>query len=106
MWLCGSGSGIAGGMDEASARATAAAQTLVRETRQKGRDLGFILNRMATALEQSARLADQHAERQARGGRPEAAAEERRAARRAREASQLARARAVRLLMLGGDQGS
>lgn len=106
MWLFGSGSGIAGVMDEAAVRAAAGAQTLARETRRGARDLGFILNRMATALEQSARLADQHAERQAQGGRPEVAAEERRAARRAREASQLARERAVRLLDLGGDHGS
>jgi hypothetical protein len=89
-------------MKDAAAHAAAVAESAAREARQRARDLGFALNRTAEALELSANLAEEHAARQARTGLTEAAANELRAASRAREASALARARAVRCLELGG----
>jgi len=91
-------------MKDAAANAAAIAEKAAREARRRARDLGFVLNRTAEALELSAKLAEEHAERQARTGQAGAAAKERRAATRAREASQLARARAVRCLELGGNR--
>ena len=93
-------------MDAAAGHAAGIAQEATREARQKALDVGFVLNRTAAALEQSAKLAEEYAARQARSGRPRAAAAERRAARRAHEASQLARARAVRCVELGGERMS
>lgn len=89
-------------MNEAAARAAAIASKAGRDTRRRAQDLGFVLNRTATALEQSALLAEDHAERQMRAGKTGAAARERQVARRAREASERARARALRCLELGG----
>ena len=87
-------------MNEAAAHAAAMAERAARESRQRAQKLGLLLNRTAAALEQSAKLADEHAERQARAGREEDAAHERRAARRAHAASQRARVQALRCLEL------
>jgi hypothetical protein len=54
--------------------------------------------RVAETLEQSARLAEQHAERDRRNGRPDSAAAELERARRAREAARRGRALASQVL--------
>ena len=62
-----------------------------------------MLARTAKVLEQSAALAEQHAERRERAGRIESAAEKRRVAWRAHEAAARARAKAEEWLELSED---
>jgi hypothetical protein len=59
-----------------------------------------VLSRTADTLEQSAALADAHAERYEQAGRSDGAAQERRAAGRAREAARKARLHAEEWLEL------
>ena len=93
-------------MDPGAAKqASATAERAVNQTLMMARDLASVLARTAKALEQSATLAEEHAERRERAGRKEAAAEERRAAGRAHEAAARARAQAEEWLKLleGGE---
>lgn len=76
-------------------------ENAVRQSRRVARDLAFILNRTAAALDESATLAEEHAEGKASAGRTADAERERRAARRARTASERARAHAVRCAQIG-----
>jgi hypothetical protein len=85
---------------EAAKHASAAAEEAVTQTRLTARDLARLLGRTAEALERSAMLAEDHAERRERADPMMAAAEERRAAVRAREAAERARARAGEWLEL------
>jgi hypothetical protein len=85
---------------EAARQASAIAETAASQTRMTARDPASVLGRTAKALEQSAILAEQHAQRRERAGRMEAAADERRAAGRAHEAAARARARAEEWLKL------
>jgi len=79
---------------EAAQQASATAGRAVSQTRTSATDVAAMLGRTAEALEQSAILAEQHAQRREAAGRKEAAAEERRAAEWAHEAAARARARA------------
>lgn len=63
---------------------------------ESGRPLPATLMRTAEVLEWSARLAEQHTEREGRRGRQDAAVKERDSARRTRVAAQRARAEAKR----------
>lgn len=65
------------------------------KTHEEAHRLSSLLNRSAKALEKSAELADVHARRSARQGRTSEAANEWRAAERARDAAELARFRAT-----------
>ena len=69
----------------------AAAECLIGQTRARTAQLASVLSRTADALEESAALADAHAERCEQAGRSGDAAQERRAAGRAREAARKAR---------------
>jgi hypothetical protein len=90
-------------MNDAAGRAAEIEETAAGKARLTPRDLGLTLNRTAAALQESARLAEEHAEHLARTGRGEEADEERGVARRARQASQQARSHASRYLGLDGD---
>ena len=79
-------------------RASAAADTAASQARVTARDAASLLARTAEVLERSAALAQEHAERRERAGRPESAAEERRVAKRAYAAAARARARAEQWL--------
>jgi hypothetical protein len=68
-----------------------AAERAVMRTRVSVERLSSVLSRTADALDESAVLADAHAERHEQAGRSDDAAEERRAAGRAREAATRAR---------------
>jgi hypothetical protein len=72
----------------------AAAERVVGETRVRAAQLASVLRRTAVTLEQSAALADAHAERYEQAKRSDDAAQERRAAGRAREAARMARSHA------------
>jgi hypothetical protein len=72
----------------------AAAQRVVGSTRARAAQLASVLSRTADTLEQSAALADAHAERYEQAGRSDDAAQERRAAGRARETARNARSHA------------
>jgi hypothetical protein len=63
----------------------------VQRTRKSASDLSRVLDRTARTLEQSARLAEVHSQREHRAGRLDVASEERRAALRAAEAAGRAR---------------
>ena len=92
---------IAGAMDsEAVEPPRAAAERVVGHTRARAAQLASVLSRTAETLEQSAALADAHAERYEQAGRTDDAAEERRAAGRAREAARMARPHAEEWLAL------
>jgi hypothetical protein len=85
---------------EAARQASAAAERAVSQKQINARHVASLLGRTAEALEQSATLAERHAQRREQAGRKEAAAEERRVARRAHEAAARARARAEEWLKL------
>jgi hypothetical protein len=68
--------------------------------------LSSTLSRVAEALEESAILAEAHAQRQKEAGRANAAAEERRIADRAHAAARRARQNAERWLELGADRNT
>ena len=85
---------------EAVEQASAAAERAMSDTRVTARHGASVLSRTAEALEWSAILAEQHAQRHEQAGRQEAAAEERRAAARARDAAARARVRAENWLKL------
>jgi hypothetical protein len=90
---------IAGAMDsEAVESPGAAAERVVGSTQVLAAQLASVLSRTTDLLEQSAALADAHAERYEQAGRSDDAAEERRAAGRAREAARKARSHAEDLL--------
>jgi hypothetical protein len=76
----------------------------VRQARESASDVSRVLDRTASAFEESARLAAVHAERELRAGRVDVASAERRAAARAAEAADRARSRAAkfRALAAGG----
>ena len=63
-------------------------------THQNAQNFAHILLRVAEALERSATLADEHAQRNRQAGHPAGAVDEQNAAKRAREAAQRARSRA------------
>lgn len=86
---------ITGAMDsEAVEPPQAAAKRVVGDTRARAAQLASVLSQTADTLEESAALADAHAERYEQAGRSDDAAEERRAAGRAREAARKARSHA------------
>jgi hypothetical protein len=68
----------------------------VHRARKNAREVSRLLDRTANALEQSALLAADHAERQQRVGRMDEACKERLAATHAREAADRARLQAAR----------
>lgn len=78
------------------------AERVTRRTRLSADRLSGVLTHIADALERTACLADEHAERCERAKKSRAAADEREAARRAREAAQRARSQAEEWLKLGG----
>lgn len=78
-------------------RAAAVAQDLQSQVHQRAGQLSEVLRRTARALESSAALAEEHAERREQGGRSGEAANERATAGRASEAARHARARAEEL---------
>jgi hypothetical protein len=82
-------------------QAVAAAHSAVSSMRDRARRLASVLSRGAEALDDTARLADAHAERRERMGRIEEAAAERLVAAQAREAAERARAQAADWLALG-----
>jgi hypothetical protein len=77
-----------------------AAERLVGEACVRAAELALVLRRTAVTLEQSAALADAHAERYEQAGRSDDAARERRVADRAREAARMARSHAEEWLEL------
>jgi hypothetical protein len=77
-----------------------AAEPVVGETRVRAAQLASVLSRTAVTLEQSAALADAHAERHEQAKRNDDAAQERRVAGRAREAARMARSHAEEWLEL------
>jgi hypothetical protein len=92
---------IVGAMDsEAVEPPGAAAERAVEETCARAAELASVLRRTAVTLEQSAALADAHAERYEQAKRNDDAAQERRVADRAREAARMARSHAEEWLEL------
>jgi hypothetical protein len=86
---------MAGAMDsEAVEPPQAAAKRVVGDTQAHAAQLASVLSRTADTLEESAALAEAHAERYEQAGRSDDAAEERRAAGRARETARKARSHA------------
>jgi hypothetical protein len=77
-----------------------AAERVAGETRVRAAELASVLRRTAVALEQSAALADAHAERYEQVKRSDDAVHERRVAGRAREAARIARSHAEDWLQL------
>jgi hypothetical protein len=75
----------------------------VQQARENARAVSRVLERTANALEQSARLAADHAERQQRVGRLDEARKERLAAAHAREAADRARLQAARFGALAAE---
>jgi hypothetical protein len=67
------------------------AESAVRHTRERAESLSATMTRTANVLEDSAVLADAHAEKHEQAGRSDAAAKERGVAEHAREAAQHAR---------------
>lgn len=81
----------------AAAHAASVAQDLQRHTVKRAEQLSMVLRRTARALDWSAALAEEHAERHALQGDSDEAAKERAMAGRASEAAWRARARAEEL---------
>jgi hypothetical protein len=81
-----------------------AARRAVGNTRLRAAELASLLRRVADTLEQSAALADAHAERYEQAGRSDDAALKCQAAGRARDAARHARSRADECLELAGGQ--
>ena len=77
-----------------------AAQLVDRQTQQGAKQLSRIMMQLATTLERSSVLAEEHARRNEQAGRSDEAAKERHAAKRAGEAAQHARSQAERWLKL------
>jgi len=86
---------IVGAMDSVAVDPPgAAAERVVGEQRVRAAQLASLLSRTAVTLEQSAVLADAHAERYEQAKRSDDAAQERRVAGRTREAARMARSHA------------
>lgn len=79
---------------ERADRAAAAAEDARASVMKRAGELSVILERTALALEHSAEMAEEHAERRRRSGDDAAAAKEEAAAARATNAAKQARARA------------
>jgi hypothetical protein len=98
----------ADGARDAQEHARDVCAAAVQQARVTAGDVSRVLERTASALEQSARLAAVHAHRQQRAGREDSASQERVAAVRAWEAADRARAHAARfgVLAAGGSARS
>lgn len=77
-----------------------AGNVLVTRAQQGARELSQIMSRTADALEKSAHLADQHAQRREQAEQGDDAAEERRVADQTREAARQARSNAEQWLKI------
>jgi hypothetical protein len=96
---------IVGAMDsEAAEPPGAAVERVVGETRARAAQLASVLRRTAVTLEQSAALADAHADWYEQAKRSDDAARERRVTGRALEAARVARSHAERWLELAARQ--
>lgn len=83
---------------DADERATGVARRATEYAREQTAQLSSVLARIAQELEQSAGLADEHADRRQLAGRRDDAALERQVAVRARDAAERAHARASEYL--------
>ena len=91
---------------EVAKQAAERAERAVTQTRVTARNLASVLGRTAETLEQSATLAEEHAQRREQAGRGDAAANERRAARRAHGAAARARVHAEKWLKMLDERGT
>ena len=89
--------------DEAAERAVATAKRWRTEARERVENMSVLLRRTARALESSADLAEEHARQEERSGHGATAADERRAANRARQAAERARSQADEWLQVGSE---
>jgi hypothetical protein len=78
-----------------------AAELVTRHTRQGAKQASAVLMQLATTLERSAGLAEEHAQRRERAGRADDAVAEHKAAQRARQAAERARSQADEWMRVG-----
>lgn len=89
--------------DQAAERVAATGERLRTQALEQAENMSVLLRRTARALESSAALAEEHAQRHDRSGHGDTAADERRAANRARQAAARARSRADNWLKVGSE---
>jgi hypothetical protein len=89
--------------DDAAERVAARPEQLRTQALEQAEHKSVLLRRTARALESSAALAEEHAQRHERSGRGDTAADERRAADRARQAAARAHSRADDWLRAGSE---